>query len=147
MYLSHIAVIDHINMPDTIQSSMGGIEEGVCINVMFRLDPFGLKNPPQCFGNVEMRRIRWEEKDIEPTLFPFFKYFLHPATPMDAGIVENYESGSGDGYGKVVNELRHILRLYTMSARKPVVDAGPGYHAEVDIIRYFLTLSNLLRTL
>ena len=130
MYLSHLTIIDYIIFADTVQNSMGYIEEGVCVNVMDGLNPFSFKNPPQCFSDVEMRRIWWKKKDIEPTLFPFFNHYLHLAAPMDRCIVENNKSRFGDCFGKAVDELRHILGLYALSARESAIEIGAGYHAE-----------------
>ena len=130
MYSSHFAIIDCVSISDAIQYFIGGIEERVCINIMAWLNPFCFEYSPQGFGNVQMRRVWREEKDIKATLSPFLKQLLHSTSGMDACIVKNDTGWPCNGYGEVVDELGHILRLYTITACEPVVNIVPVNHSE-----------------
>ena len=113
-----------------MQNFMCSIEERFCVNIMMRLNPFGFKDSPQSLGNVEMRRVRRKEKDVEPPLSPSVERFFHFTSGMDTGIVKDNERGSRDRFGKFIYELCHILSLYTLAACKSVIDIIAVNHAE-----------------
>lgn len=130
MYLGNLTIIDGIYSSDTIQYSMSGIKECMRINIMGRFEPFCFEDSPQSFGDVEMRRIWWKEKDIQTSLFPFVYKLLYPACGMDTRIVKDNEGGSRDRCGKILYEVCHILSLYALTACKSVVDIIAVNHAE-----------------
>lgn len=130
MYLSDLAIIDRIHCPDAIQDSMGSIKKSMRVNIMGRLEPFGFEDSPQGLGDVKMRRVWREEKDIKASFFPFVNRLLHLTSGMDTCIVENDEGRSCNCQREVIDKIRHILGLDTLTACKTVIDIVPAYHAE-----------------
>lgn len=130
MYLSHLTKIDPIPTSDTIQNFICCIEERVCVNIMMRLDPFGFKYSPQSLGNIEMRGVRWKEKDVESSLSPSIGRFFHFASGVDAYVVKDDECWPGNGHGEVIDELSHVLCLYALTAGKSMIDIITADHTE-----------------
>ena len=130
MYLSHLTIIDPIPFSNAIQNFQCRIEEGVCVNIMMRLNPFGFKDSPQSLGNVEMRRVRRKEKDVESSLSPSVKRFFHFASGVDACIVKNDECWPSNRHGEVIDELSYVLCLYALTAGKSMIDIITADHTE-----------------
>ncbi len=118
MYLGNLTIIDCVHCADTIQNSMGSIEECMRINIMGRFEPFGFEYSPQRFGDIEMRGVYGKIEDIKTSIFPFFNGLLHLSSCVDTGIVKDNECGAGNRCGKVINEVRHIFGLYALTACK-----------------------------
>lgn len=130
MYLGNLTIIDCVHCADTIQNSMGSIEECMRINIMGRFEPFGFEYSPQRFGDIEMRGVYGKIEDIKTSIFPFFNGLLHLSSCVDTGIVKDNECGAGNRCGKVINEVRHIFGLYALTACKSVIDIITVNHSE-----------------
>ena len=62
--------IDFESRLDCRQGSVGGIEQGVCIEIIHRSEPFPLENTPKSLGNIKMWAIRREKEKKQPPLLP-----------------------------------------------------------------------------
>ena len=130
MYLSHIAIIDSVSISDATQYLMGGVEERVCVNIMAWFNPFGFEYSPQSFSYIQVWRVWRKVENIESTRSPFVNRFLHKSICMDTCIIKNDEGRFGNCKREVVDKLGYILRLYTLTAREPVVYIVPADHPE-----------------
>ena len=62
--------IDSESRPDCRQGSVGGIEQGVCVEIIHRSEPFSLEDAPKSLGNIKMWVIRREKEKEPPLLLP-----------------------------------------------------------------------------
>ena len=62
--------IDFESSPDCRQGSVGGIEQGVCVEIIHRSEPFSLEDVPKSLGNIKMWVIRREKEKEPPLLLP-----------------------------------------------------------------------------
>ena len=58
--------IDFDSSPDCRQGSVGGIEQGVCIEIIHRSEPFPLEDAPKSLGNIKLWAIRRKKKRNSP---------------------------------------------------------------------------------
>ena len=108
-------------MPDIVPGSMFGIAECMCINIIRKLNLLVLRTLHKAFATLKWGGYEGREKDIESPLSPFVKRLLHSVAGMGACIVKDNEYGFSDCRGEAVNELHHILCVYTLATSESMV--------------------------
>ena len=96
-----MGVVDEQRSTDRSQSPVGCVEEGVGGQVVLRTYPLAFQHAPQGLRDVEMRRVRREIEEEEPSAFPNGSHLLHDAAAVDAGVVEHDD---GDVCDEFLNE-------------------------------------------
>lgn len=51
---------------DCRQGSVGGIEQGVCVEIIYRSESFPLEDAPKSLGNIKLWAIRREKEKEQP---------------------------------------------------------------------------------
>ena len=73
------------------QRSIDSIEKCICRNIILGSYPFALQNSPECFCNVELRRMWWKIENKEPMLLPQTAQLFYLLISMNGGIIKNHE--------------------------------------------------------
>lgn len=83
--------IDFESRSDCRQGSVGGIEQGICGEIIHRSEPFPLEDAPKGLGNIKMWAIRREKEKEQPSLLPCGTKFPHKPAPVYTCVVKDYK--------------------------------------------------------
>lgn len=106
------------------------IKEGICGAIIRRSEPFALEDSPKSLGNIEVRAIRWKEKEEQASLLPDWPQFPHEPASVDARIVKNYESVLADTERKPVKKVGDLVGGHILGSGKSLIPIIAVYHAE-----------------
>lgn len=122
--------IDTKFRPESRQRSVGCIQQGVCGCIVHRSEPFALEYPPQCFGNIQMRTIRRQEKEEKTSFFPYGPEFGNEFAAMYTCIVQYNKGVLPYAEGKTVKEVSDLIGCYTLGCTETLIAVVPVNHAE-----------------
>lgn len=107
--------------PQSCQSSIGSIKQRVFRCIITRLNPLALEHSPNCFGNIEMRGIRGQEKEKQTSIFPNRPHFHHQLTPVNLCVVEYKKCIFLYAVGKSVKVICYCLGCHGICRGKAIV--------------------------
>ena len=93
------AKLDDEVFPDICETPIDRIGEGIILSVVCRLEPTSFQMTPDNFGDVELRRIRGQKKEIQVSFFPDRALRLDNFGGVNAGVIENHDRWRGEGEG------------------------------------------------
>lgn len=125
-----ISKVNHKTVSHCRQRSVSGIKERVRCEVITRLKPFSFEYAPKNFGNVKMRRIRWQEKEVKSSLFPDGSQCLKLLSSMNRSIVKHEEGLPLNAERKVVQVSNHLVGIDTFFCGKPASTTVAVNHGE-----------------
>ena len=112
------------------QSSICRIKQGVCGDIIHRLEPFALEDSPQRLCYVKMRAV-WRKKEKEQAaLLPYRTKFPHELAPVYARIVKHNKCVLVDAERKLVNKVRYLVGGHILGGRESLISVVAVYHAE-----------------
>lgn len=112
------------------QRTVGCIEQGICGAIIRRSEPFALEDSPERLGDIQMRTVRWEEKEIQSTFLPYRTEFPHELASVDACIVKDNKSVLADTERKSVNKVGNLVCGHVLSCGESIISIVAVYHAE-----------------
>ena len=112
------------------QCTVGCIEQGICGAIIRRSEPFALEDSPERLGDIQMRTVRWEEKEIQSTFLPYRTEFSHELASVDARIVKDNESVLADTERKSVKKVGNPVSGHILSCGESFIPIVAVYHAE-----------------
>lgn len=112
------------------QRTVGCIEQGICGAIIRRSEPFALEDSPERLGDIQMRAVRWEEKEIQSTFLPYRTEFPHELASMDACIVKDNKSVFTDSERKSVNKIGNLVGGHVLSCGESFIPIVAVNHAE-----------------
>lgn len=124
------SVVDIQPISDVRQCSIGGIEKHVCTFIVLWSYPLPLQHSPECFSNVQMRRVWRKEEDKEASLFPYRPEFPDPPVSMHGGIVKHNKSVLSDAEGKVIKVTDNPVSRHSLCSGESFILIVTGYHAK-----------------
>ena len=83
--------INFQSYPYICKASVDCIKEPVLIKIILRIEPFLFQLSPKRFGNIQVRRIRRQKKQIQPSFLPINYPFLDCFGFMYSCIIQNYK--------------------------------------------------------
>ena len=116
---------------DRCQSHVGCVEERVCGGVVLRANPFAFQYTPKRLCDIQMRRVRRQIEEEEPTALPYGSHLLYGAVPVDTCVVkhdDNIPCLRTDRHP--VKEVRHLVGGYALARSETFVFVVPRCHAE-----------------
>lgn len=125
MRISHL-----ILRPDTAQDILDGAEQCLFGEIVLRLNPFPFENTPECFGQIQMRGIWRQIKNIESSILPILKPFFDFSALMDGGVVKDKHGKFSESHSKVVNILYEFLTVDILGGGKAMILIVPANHAK-----------------
>lgn len=112
------------------QSSICRIKQGICGDIIHRLEPFALEDSPQRLCYVKMRAV-WRKKEKEQAaLLPYRTKFPHELAPVYARIVKHNKCVLVDAERKLVNKVRYLVGGHILGGRESLISVVAVYHAE-----------------
>lgn len=97
------------------QSSICRIKQGVCGDIIHRLEPFALEDSPQRLCYVKMRAV-WRKKEKEQAaLLPYRTKFPHESASVYACIVKYNKRILTDAERKLVNKVCNYVGGHVFS--------------------------------
>ena len=115
---------------DIRQCPVGGIEKAVRTSVVLWPDPFSLHHSPECFGNVQMRGIRWEEEKEKAPSLPDGSYLPHLFVPMHSCVIKYHKSVLADSEGEIIKESDDPVCRHPLHRGESLIVILPGNHPE-----------------
>ena len=112
------------------QRTAGCIEQGICGAIIRRSEPFALEDSPERLGDIQMRAVRREEKEIQSTFLPYRTEFPHELASMDACIVKDNKSVFTDSERKSVNKIGNLVGGHVLSCGESFIPIVAVNHAE-----------------
>lgn len=112
------------------QSSIGGIQQGICGEIIHRSEPFALEDPPQGLCDIQMRTIWREKEDEQAPLLPDWAKLPHESASVYAGVVKYNECIPADTHRQPVKKVSNLLCGYVLSSREPLVSIVAVNHSE-----------------
>ena len=112
------------------QRTVSCIEQGVCGAIIRRSEPFALEDSPERLGDIQMRAVRREEKEIQSTFLPYRTEFPHELASMDACIVKDNKSVFTDSERKSVNKIGNLVGGHVLSCGESFIPIVAVNHAE-----------------
>ena len=112
------------------QRTVGCIEQGICGAIIRRSEPFALEDSPERLGDIQMRAVRREEKEIQSTFLPYRTEFPHELASMDACIVKDNKSVFTDSERKSVNKIGNLVGGHVLSCGESFIPIVAVNHAE-----------------
>ena len=122
--------IDKEFRPESSQRSVGSVKQGVCGCIIRWAEPFSFEYAPQCFCYIQMRTVRWQEKEEKTSLLPDRSEFGNEFTAMNARIVQNYKRVFLNTERKAVKEISNLISCYAFGCAKSFVAVIAVNHAE-----------------
>ena len=92
--------------------------------------PFALQNSPECFGNIELRRIWWKIENEEPTLLPQTTQLFYLLISMNGGIIKNHERICLHLERESIQKITDFIRINAFSCAESVVSITAVYHSK-----------------
>ncbi len=123
-------VMNNQVVSDIRQCPIDGIEERVRTCVVLRPDLLPFHHSIDCFGNVQMWRIRREEEKEKLSLFPHASFFLCLLIPVLRGVVKHYKSVSPDSEGEVIKETDDSVSRHALFCGESLISFFPCNHAK-----------------
>lgn len=117
-------------LSDCRQSSISSIEERVSGDIVRRSEPFTFEYAPQCFGNVEMWAVWWQEEKEQSPILPYRSEFGDEFTAVDAGVVKNNKSVFFNTKGKSVEKVCDLVCSNALLSGKALIAVVPVNHAK-----------------
>ncbi len=119
------------------QTTVSGIEEAVLLKVILYHQPFGLELAPQGLGQVQLRRVRWQIKQVKASFLPVVTSFLYLFTGMNSSTIQHQTSGFGNLKGEPLQVLDDESRINGVSSGGPVALIGAADEAKAVQARSF----------
>lgn len=116
--------------PERCQSSVGSIQQGFCVHIVRRSEPFAFKYAPQCFRNVQMWGIWGQEEKEQSSLLPNRPKFAYESAPVYFSIIQYEESFFPYPERKPVKEIRDLVGRYAFSRTETLIVIVTVYYAE-----------------
>lgn len=102
------------------QTTISSIEQAVLLQVVLHGKPLGLELSPQGFGQVEVRRVRWQQPQVKASLLPVINSFFYPLASMNSGTIQYQESRSFDAKRETFELLNNESRVNAFSSSGPI---------------------------
>lgn len=83
-----MGVVNKQSFSNRCQRPVGEIEKSVCTHIVLWSAPFPLQYPPECFGNVQMRRIRRQIEKEKTSFLPDRSQLAYFMIAMNCGIIK-----------------------------------------------------------
>lgn len=123
-------------LSDIRQSSIGGIEKHVRSYIILWSDPLAFEDAPECFRNIQLRRIWRQEKEEKSSLFPYRAEFLYLLIPMYGSIVKDNKSIHLQVEREIVKETDDLVCRHLLKCCEPLVTVVTVNHSKNIESRY-----------
>ena len=115
---------------DIRQRPVGGIEECVGACIILWSYPFAFHYSPECFGNVQMRGIRWEEEKEKSPSLPDGSYLPHLFVPVHSCVIKYHKSVLADAEGEIIKESDDPVCCHPLHRGESFIVILSGNHPE-----------------
>jgi len=116
--------------PNRRQCTVGCIKQGICGAIIRRSEPFALEDSPERLGDIQMRTVGREEKEIQTSLLPYGTKFLDEPASVNACIVKDDKRVLSDTERKPVKEVCDFVGGHILGSRESFISVIAVYHAE-----------------
>ena len=116
--------------PKCRQCAVGCIQQGICGAIIRRSEPFALEYSPERLGDVQMRTIWREEKEIQSPLLPYRTKFLDEPASVNARIVKDDKRVLADTERKPVKEVCDFVGGHIPGSGESFIPVVAAYNAE-----------------
>lgn len=116
--------------PNCRQCTVGCIKQGICGAIIRRSEPFALEDSPERLGDVQMRTIGREEKEIQTSLLPYRTKFFDELASVNACIVKDDKRVLAYTERKPVKEVCDFVGGHILGSRESFISVIAVYHAE-----------------
>lgn len=116
--------------PNCRQCTVGCIKQGICGAIIRRSEPFALEDSPERLGDVQMRTIGREEKEIQTSLLPYRTKFFDEFASVNACIVKDDKRVLAYTERKPVKEVCDFVGGHILGSRESFISVIAVYHAE-----------------
>lgn len=116
--------------PNCRQCTVGCIKQGICGAIIRRSEPFALEDSPERLGDVQMRTIGREEKEIQTSLLPYRTKFFDELASVNACIVKDDKRVLAYTERKPVKEVCDFVGGHILGCRESFISVIAVYHAE-----------------
>lgn len=116
--------------PNCRQCTVGCIKQGICGAIIRRSEPFALEDSPERLGDVQMRTIGREEKEIQTSLLPYRTKFFDELASVNACIVKDDKRVLAYTERKPVKEVCDFVGGHFLGCRESFISVIAVYHAE-----------------
>ena len=83
------AELDFEGFAHIMQATVESISQIIGCGIILRIEPPALQMPPQRFGNVQMRGIRGQKKQMQTPLLPYRPPFPYHPCPVHTRIIQD----------------------------------------------------------
>ena len=115
---------------DCRQGSVGCIEQGVCVEIIHKSEPFPLEDAPKSLGNIKMWAIRREKDKEQPSLLPYGTKFPHKPAPMYTYVVKDYKGSFADTERHTVKKVSDLICGHVLCRSESLISIPAVYHTE-----------------
>ncbi len=114
--------------PYVRQSSIGGIEKHVGSHVILWPYPLSFEDAPECFRDVQLRRIRRQEEEEKTSPLPYWTEFPYLLVPMDGSVVKYDKGIHFQAEGDFIEETYDLVCRHPVECGESLVTVVTVYH-------------------
>lgn len=117
-------------LSDIRQSSVGGIEKHVSSYIILWSYPLSFKNTQKCFRNIQLWRIRRQEKEEKSSLLPYWAKFFDLLVSMHGSIVKDNKSVHLQVERKIIKETEDFICRHLFECCESIVTVITVNHSK-----------------
>ena len=112
------------------QCPIGGIEKHVRSFVILWSYPLAFEDAPECFRNIQLRRIWGQEKEEKSSSLPYVAKFLYLLVPMHGSVVKNDKSVHFQVEREIIKETNNLVCRHPFKCGESLVAVVTVNHSK-----------------